>query len=439
VRKALDEDGLVIEREQDKDRFMVGRDCDHLMTPFQCEVCQMRNISGRDPKPGHREDDLAVEHIRRVSLDAFWAREPKSVYNNSRVVQRVMLTEDRMGWQNKIIPAMGPYPLEDAFGMGAAVAVLDKSMDRGIYETRVQYATFRKVRSALTNLGQAGFGGLGDVIGAYEKNRTWISSVDTHKFYFQRYMTGIHRRVGEEIRRDEPISIEVLKTTHRISDKRWHAEISKTNPNMELLEDIALAGLWFLGGFCTGLRGEEMGLIEFAGTHRSLDHIENQIGDLPPHFDFVIAGRTKGNQVSGAKFKVPCAAVTEGTGLQPGVWAFRYCTILKNKGQQGGFLFPGPLSNYEEMFYGMLEEVQSECPTLIKPTVDVREDFGLARSERRGVTAHAINMKVDRDLIDAVNRWRSERSSLVPALDMSGMYARLDLLKPTVLLFSLAL
>ena len=71
--------------------------------------------------------------------------------------------------------------------------------------------------------------------------------------------------------------------------------------------------------------------------------------------------------------------------------------------------------------------------------MDVREDFGLAQSERRGVTAHAINMKVDRDLIDAVNRWRSERSSLVPALDMSGMYARLDLLKPTVLLFSLAL
>jgi hypothetical protein len=190
------------------------------MTPFQCEVCQMRNISGRDPKQGNKEDDLAMEYTRRVSLDAFWAREPKSVYNNSRVVQRVMLTEDRMGWQNRIIPPMGPYPLEDAFGMGAAVAVLDKSMDRGIYETRVQYATFRKVRSALTNLGQAGFGGLGDVIGAYEKNRTWISSVDTHKFYFQRYMTGIHRRVGEEIRRDEPISIGVLKATHRIPDKR---------------------------------------------------------------------------------------------------------------------------------------------------------------------------------------------------------------------------
>ena len=134
-----------------------------------------------------------------------------------------------------------------------------------------------------------------------------------------------------------------------------------------------------------------------------------------------------------------CAAVTEGTGLQPGIWAWRYCNILKDKGQQGGFLFPGPLSKYDEMFYGMLEDVQSERPDLIKPTVDVHEVYGLLRSGRRGVTVHAINMKVDRDLIDAVNRWRSERSSLVPALDMSGMYARLDFLKPTVLCFSLAL
>jgi hypothetical protein len=334
---------------------------------------------------------------------------------------------------------MGPFPLKDTFGMGAAVAVLDKSMDPGKYEEQVQYATFRKVRSALTNLGQAGFGGLGDVIGAYEKNRTWISSVDTHKFFFHRYMTGIHKRVGEEIRRDEPISIEVLKAVHRIQDQRWHGEISKANPNTSVLRSIALTGVWYLGGFCTGLRGEEMPLVEFAGTLGSLEHLVHQLGDLPPHFDFVIAGRTKGNQVSGAKFKVSCAAVTEGSGLQPGLWAWRYCTLLKDSGKRGGFLFPGPLSKYDDMFYGMLEDVQSECPDLIKPSVDVREDYGILRSERRGVTAHAINMRVDRDLIDAVNRWRSERNSLVPALDMAGMYARIDFLKPTVLRFSLAL
>jgi hypothetical protein len=280
---------------------------------------------------------------------------------------------------------------------------------------------------------------LGDIIGAYEKNRTWVSSVDTHKFFFHRFMTGIHKRVGEEIRRDEPISIGVLKAVHRMLDQRWQAEINKPFPSLEALELMAQTGNWFLGGFCTGLRGEEMPLIEFAGTLASMDHMTNQLDNLPPHFDYVIAGRTKGNQVSGAKFKVTCAAVTDGTGLQPGLWAWRHCKMLKDKGKQGGRLFPGPLSKYEDMFYGMLEDVQVDSSQLIKASVDVREDYGILRSIRRGVTAHAINMKVDRDLIDAVNRWRSERTSLVPALNMSGMYARLDFIKPTVLRFSLSL
>jgi hypothetical protein len=33
-------------------------------------------------------------------------------------------------------------------------------------------------------------------------------------------------------------------------------------------------GAWFIGGFCTGLRGEEMLLIELAGTANSLIHVE---------------------------------------------------------------------------------------------------------------------------------------------------------------------
>jgi hypothetical protein len=34
-------------------------------------------------------------------------------------------------------------------------------------------------------------------------------------------------------------------------------------------------GTWFLGGFCAGLRGEEMLLIELAGSVNSLVHMDN--------------------------------------------------------------------------------------------------------------------------------------------------------------------
>jgi hypothetical protein len=66
------------------------------------------------------------------------------------------------------------------------------------------------------NFGHAGIGGLGDAIGAFDKNQTWVTQGDTHKFFFVRFMTGIHRRVGEEVRREEPVTIGVLKEIPRI-------------------------------------------------------------------------------------------------------------------------------------------------------------------------------------------------------------------------------
>ncbi len=247
----------MIEKEKDKERFLVGRDGDHLMNPFQCELCHFRNIQGRNPNPHSKADQDFLEHFRRVSLDVFWSREESTVRHNLGTIKRVALSEQKFDCVNKMIPALGPHPLEDTPGMAACVAVLDKSMDKGRYDDQVQWETFRKTRSSLTNVGQVGVGGLADAIGVNGKNKTWVSGADTHKFFFHRFMTGIHKRVGEEVRRDEPISIEVLKEVHRILDKRWKAEAKRRRPSQKKLKRIALAGYWFVVGFCSGLRGEE--------------------------------------------------------------------------------------------------------------------------------------------------------------------------------------
>ena len=139
---------------------------------------------------------------------------------NHRLVKRVMASESKFG-TTKILPKMGPFPLDDSFGMAAAVAVLDKSMDPGKYEDHVQWATFRKIRSAINNAWQAGVGGLGDVVGAYEMNRTWISSSPTHHFFFTRFMGGIHRRVREMVRQDKAITIQMMKELNAMFHEEW--------------------------------------------------------------------------------------------------------------------------------------------------------------------------------------------------------------------------
>jgi hypothetical protein len=93
-------------------------------------------------------------------------------------------------------PPMGPWPLNDTLGMKAALAVLDLSLDKGIYKENVQWDTFRKQISTVTNILQALVGGLGNLVGAYKRKRMWISNVVSHQFWFSRFMRGIHKQVG---------------------------------------------------------------------------------------------------------------------------------------------------------------------------------------------------------------------------------------------------
>jgi len=409
------------------------------MTPFQCDLCHFRNLQQRDPQTHSVVDSELLGFIRRVNLDAFWARETSSVSNNLRLLRRVHQTENRFNLRS-FMPPLGPFPLADSLGVGPALAVLDKSLDSGRYQPHVQWATFRKIRSALTNLGQASVGGLTDVVGAHERSRVWISSVSTHTFFFSRFMGGLHRRVGEIVKRDEPVTAAVLHALDQILEARWKLGHDDLSAQLR----ISQMGLWFLGGFCTGLRGEEMLLLELAGTLNSFRFIQLPPPGLPPHFDFVVAGPTKGNRLSGAKFSIHCVATTSGTGLKPGKWARRYGLCLRSSGATKGALFfrklayPG-LHEFEDDFMSILETVQQQHPSLIEPNLDVRDAYGIFRSLRRGVTSHALNQHVDPKLIQAVNRWRSERNSMVPNMDLTAVYSRLDTLKPLILEYSDAL
>jgi hypothetical protein len=249
-------------------------------------------------------------------------------------------------------------------------------------------------------------------------------------------MTGIHKRVGEEVKRDEPISIDVLREIHRVLDRRWVKEAKRRRPSRRKLLKIARADYWFIVGFCSGFRGEENLLLEFEGTFASLVNLTSPRGKTRKHFESVVAGRTKGLSLSGAKFGVPYVAITGKSKLEPGIWAHRYCWLLKTSGQVGGYLFPGTLADYEDMFYPMLEGIQSQRPDLISAKLNVREDFGLFRSIRRGGASHALNMDIRRNLVTAINRWRGEMNSEVPRVDMPGSYTRLDTIQPTRLRYS---
>jgi hypothetical protein len=332
---------------------------------------------------------------------------------------------------------MGPFPLGDYVGMGIACAILDRSLRPGRNDVFVQYDTVRKTRSVMTNAAQASTGGLGDVIGSYEKSRVWISSVPTHSFWFSRFMTGFHKRVGDLKKQDKAMTIDVILEVGKLLQSEWN-RLGRWDTNLVGAKRIAEMGVWFIVGFCLGFRGEEMSLIEEAGTRKSLHNLNSD----PSYFSVCINGRTKGQQVSGSKFFVPCVGKTNGTGLEPGLWTQRLIDVRKEMKMTGGRLLqrnltPPRLAEFEEDFYTVLEKVQAGT-NAINDDIEVREAFGILRSLRKGNAAHALNMNVPEALIRTFNRWRGavEADTRTPSLDIVDVYASWEAILPRLLRFS---
>jgi hypothetical protein len=65
-----DEAGFDWRPQEEQNRFRYARDGDHLLTPFQCDLCTFQNLQMRNPLPNSPKDDLLLCCIRRVMLDS---------------------------------------------------------------------------------------------------------------------------------------------------------------------------------------------------------------------------------------------------------------------------------------------------------------------------------------------------------------------------------
>ena len=59
----------------DPHRFQMARNGDHIMLPFQCDLCHFMQLQRRVPLEPIHQDWLLILAIYRVNLDNFWSRE----------------------------------------------------------------------------------------------------------------------------------------------------------------------------------------------------------------------------------------------------------------------------------------------------------------------------------------------------------------------------
>jgi hypothetical protein len=62
--------------------YLVARDGDHLLVPFECNLCIFRKLQRYDPLSTLEQDRLLLACIQRITLDAFWSRASSTVAGN---------------------------------------------------------------------------------------------------------------------------------------------------------------------------------------------------------------------------------------------------------------------------------------------------------------------------------------------------------------------
>jgi hypothetical protein len=72
-------------KQRPADEYLVGRDGDHLLVPFECDLCILRKLRGKEPSLLSEINGLLMACILRVSLDAFWSRATSTVVANKDI------------------------------------------------------------------------------------------------------------------------------------------------------------------------------------------------------------------------------------------------------------------------------------------------------------------------------------------------------------------
>jgi len=440
VNAPADEAGFEwLVKESDARRFKVGRNGDHLITPFQCDWCLFRALTGRIPGASSRHDDYLLCLLRRANLDSLWGRETTTVAANRRNLnQLIRIWSEHIGVEPQL-PSLGPFPVKDVFGVTAAVAMLAKSAEPGKYKNYTQFKSIRKLRSAYSNLFHASAeGSVAMSTLGRDSAKIFLSNCPSHSLWFERFAKGCLRRMGQEIRQDLALSIRVLLALLDLLEREWMAD-----PSVHGKETKVFLGAFSVIAYGGLFRGNEIFLTDLYGLTK---YSQTPLVENGTRYVIVpLLGRFKTED--GEQYHLTPLAYQTNSGIKIGQWVERLVQVKASHRQTHGPAFSdrkGRLLNshwLEMELLDRLQVVQTSEADLIPKDVNVHEEYGIARSFRRGATTQARNMGVAENDINAMNRWRTSEQvkGFKPKTKMQDHYSDIRQMVPTVLRFSQAL
>jgi len=206
----VDEGGFDWRLVEDTLRHTHARDGDHLVTPFQCDLCTFRNLKRGNPLPQSMADAMLLCCICRVNIDAMWGRESTTLGATLRSMGHMVKMWARVGLTPSF-PPLGPYPVADSFGFSVAIAMVVKSLEPGKYASHQQFETIRKLHAAYSNVFMASLAGTGSLrtVGG-DRAKYFLTDSPTQSLFFERFSRGCLCRMGQVVWQDWSIPLTVM-------------------------------------------------------------------------------------------------------------------------------------------------------------------------------------------------------------------------------------
>jgi hypothetical protein len=133
------------------DEYLVARDGDHLLVPFECDLCIFRKLHMNDLSPTSEQDRLLLACYRHVTLDAFWSTASSTVAGNRDKIRQGLVLSKLVGLDGPYVH-YGSMPSTDTFGYEVAIQTVLALRRPGKYaRDHTQWDSIRKYHTAYAN------------------------------------------------------------------------------------------------------------------------------------------------------------------------------------------------------------------------------------------------------------------------------------------------
>ena len=401
-------------------RLNTGCNGAHTVIPFQCEICWIRNLTGREMELPR--DEGLRKCLRRANLDALSGRAKSTIESHLRGVNTMLELSDQLGKPPSIeATPRGPMPEEDLVGMSLAVEMLQKSITaKGRIKWHIQFDTMRKLRSTFSCSWDSSPLGIKEG-SSFSKGiaKVRITSCPSQSQWFTNFLLGAQDRMGYDTNNQLALSIKCIVTmldmikTHALEmDDTYARRLYKTGALVTILTAASLRGY---EGFYLDLaatrnhiaKGREGSVPK--GFKRNHIITEDEAANLPS-VCICLLGKFKGE--TGERYHSIILPNNTMSGLDVRWWVEKLLEVCQEEGRTSGPAFDEPdgsppnSSEYNAIFRQYLCLMQVHHPKLFGPDEDVTR-YGTSRTLRKAATGRFSQAGLSETLIDAMCRWNT--------------------------------